>query len=217
MKLDDHLNCPLCAESKIEHFHSDKQRDYFLCSTCALVFVPPAQQLDLQQQKAVYDLHQNDVHDQGYRKFLSRFAIPLSARLLPGASGLDFGCGPGPALSLMLKEQGFPTAIYDPIYADYPEVLQSRYDFISCTEVVEHFTEPGLEFSRLFSMIKPQGILAIMTKRVIDRQAFAQWHYKIDPTHVCFFSDKTFLWLADRYRCRTEFIDKDVVILSRLS
>ncbi|MBE0435772.1 MAG: class I SAM-dependent methyltransferase, partial [Methylomicrobium sp.] len=181
------------------------------------VFVPPAQQLDLQQQKAVYDHHQNDVHDQGYRKFLSRLAIPLCARLLPGASGLDFGCGPGPALSLMLNEQGFPTAIYDPIYADYPEVLQDRYDFISCTEVAEHFTAPGLDFSRLFSMLKPKGILAIMTKRVIDRQAFAQWHYKIDPTHVCFFSDKTFLWLADRFRCQIEFIDRDVVILSRLN
>ena len=143
--------------------------------------------------------------------------MPLSARLLPGATGLDFGCGPGPTLSLMLTEQGFPTAIYDPIYANDPEVLQARYDFISCTEAAEHFTAPGLEFSRIFSMINSQGILAIMTKRVIDRQAFAQWHYKIDPTHVCFFSDETFLWLADRFRCRTEFIDRDVVILSRLN
>lgn len=214
MKTTDPLICPLCAESNIEPFHNDSKRNYFCCTVCRLVFVPPNQQLNLEQQKAVYDWHQNDVHDEGYRKFLSRLAIPLKARIKPGASGLDYGCGPGPALSVMLTEQGYPTAVYDPIYADFTDALQRQYDFISCSEVAEHFIEPGLEFRRLFSLLKPNGIIGVMTKRLIDRQAFSRWHYKNDPTHVCFFSDQTFIWLAECYRCRIEFIDKDVVILS---
>lgn len=217
MKPTDHLNCPLCDEATIEHFHSDAQRDYFRCPTCLLVFVPPSQQLDLLEQKAIYDYHQNDIFDKGYRKFLSRLSIPLSERLAPGAKGLDFGCGPGPALSAMLIEQGFPTAVYDPIYAKHPKTLEGQYDFISCTEVAEHFTDPGFEFSRLFSMLNPKGLLGIMTKRVTDKQSFANWHYKTDPTHVCFFSERTFVWLSERFRCRVEFIGRDVAILSRLN
>lgn len=177
--------------------------------------MPREQHLNWIEQKAIYDLHDNDPNNEGYRAFLSRLADPLRERLPAGASGLDYGCGPGPALSAMLSEQGFPTAVFDPIYAKYPEALQQRYDFICCSEVVEHFTEPGIEFDRLFSLLKPQGWLGIMTKRVIDREAFSRWHYKNDPTHVSFFSEPTFRWLAARYRCRLEFVGKDVAFLQR--
>jgi hypothetical protein len=55
-----------------------------------------------------------------------------------------------------------------------------------------------------------------MTKLVIDRDAFATWHYKNDPTHVCFFSVDTFHWLADLWRAKIEFIGNDVIILEKI-
>jgi hypothetical protein len=51
-----------------------------------------------------------------------------------------------------------------------------------------------------------------MTKRVIDVAAFSRWHYKNDPTHICFYSEATLKWLAAKYHLQMELIDKDVAI-----
>lgn len=204
--------CPLCLGLSIAEFYQDRVREYFRCRHCALVFVPQEQHLSAHAEKALYDLHENRIDDLGYRQFLSRLCNPLSARLSPRAHGLDFGCGPGPLLATMLAEQGFSVRIYDPFYANEPELLYQRYDFITCTEVVEHLRQPQPVFEQLFGLLKPDGLLGIMTKRVIDVQAFSRWHYKNDPTHICFYSEATLQWLADKYQRNLVLIDKDVVI-----
>lgn len=185
------------------------------CQQCALVFVPAAQFLSPVQEKAQYDLHQNHPADQGYRQFLSRLFIPLKDKLKPGAHGLDFGSGPGPTLSLMFEECGYPMNIYDPFYADNAFALQQQYEFITATETVEHLHHPESELDRLWSLLKPEGYLGIMTKLVINRDAFAGWHYKNDPTHVCFFSIETFEWLAEMWRAKVEFIGSDVILFEK--
>jgi SAM-dependent methyltransferase len=140
-------------------------------------------------------------------------SLPLLARLTPGSRGLDFGSGPGPALARMLTEAGHDVALYDPFYAPRRAVLTGRYDFITATEVVEHLHRPGPELDRLYRLLNPGGLLGIMTKRVIDRERFARWHYINDPTHVCFFSGATFDWLAARWQARLDFVDRDVIII----
>ncbi len=94
-------------------------------------------------------------------------------------------------------------------------LLQQQYDFIVASEVVEHLHYPRQELDRLWSCLKPNGLLGIMTKRVIDQEAFSRWHYKSDPTHVCFFSTETFRWLADHWRATLTFPDKDVVLFTK--
>jgi 2-polyprenyl-3-methyl-5-hydroxy-6-metoxy-1,4-benzoquinol methylase len=177
--------------------------------------VPPYQHLRPVEEKAIYDLHINDTDDPGYRKFLSRLMIPLQERLPSGARGIDYGCGPGPALAAMFAEQGFDMTVYDPIYARNPVELTQNYDFITCTEVTEHFANPSLEFERLFTLLNDHGWLGIMTKLVIDQEAFSQWHYKNDLTHICFFSKLTFQWLAEYYRCHLYFFGNDVILMNR--
>jgi 2-polyprenyl-3-methyl-5-hydroxy-6-metoxy-1,4-benzoquinol methylase len=206
--------CPLCAGTHFAHFHRDKRRDYLRCLDCLLVFVPDSQHLNLQQEKAIYDLHENHADDGGYRQFLSRLATPLLNRLESGSTGLDYGCGPGPLLAEMLKQAGHTVELYDPFYADHRHNLQKRYDFVTCTEVAEHFRQPQFEFQRLFTLLKPRGHLGLMTKLVIDAEAFAGWHYKNDQTHISFFSRPTLQWLAEQYRCEVEFIGRDVVIFA---
>ena len=115
----------------------------------------------------------------------------------------------------MFEEAGYDMAIYDIFYADDPMVLQKKYDFISCSEVVEHLFQPGDVIKSHFPMLMPGGVLGIMTKLVIDQDAFAGWHYITDPTHVCFFSKETFHWLADHNGCILDFFGKDVVILQK--
>lgn len=207
--------CPLCTAADIHHFHSDRRRDYSRCENCFLVFVDSRQHLPLAQEKAIYDLHQNAIDDPGYLEFLSRLAKPLLRRLPANSLGLDYGCGPGPALAELIKAEGHQVRIYDPFYADFPEHLHQDYHFIVCTEVVEHFREPKQEFDRLFGLLKPGGWLGIMTKLVIDAPAFAKWHYKNDQTHIAFYSQSTFNWLAQHYDCRMEFSASDTIILQR--
>lgn len=209
------MECPLCQHRAIDAYHSDGRRDYFQCRRCALVFVAPGQRLSPEAEKAEYDRHQNDPYDPGYRRFLSRLFEPLTARLPPPAQGLDFGCGPGPALGTMLSEAGYGVRLYDPFYAPGRGVLQGPFDFITCTEVVEHLFEPGLVLARLLEMLRPGGWLGIMTKLVIDRQAFARWHYKNDPTHVCFFSRETFDWWAAQAGVLHEYRGRDVILVRR--
>ncbi len=128
--------------------------------------------------------------------------------------GLDFGCGPGPALAHELERLGFFMNLYDLYYQPDTTPLNRQYDFVTCTEVIEHFNHPAKPVEQLFSLVKESGVLAIMTKLVIDQERFKSWHYKNDLTHVSFFSQQTFLWLADKYNCDVTFVDKDVIFFT---
>ncbi|WP_108650349.1 class I SAM-dependent methyltransferase [Dongshaea marina] len=207
--------CPLCGSLEYAHYFTDSRRDYWLCEHCGLVFVAPQQYLSEAQERAEYDLHQNSPDDAGYRRFLGRVFDPICARISAGARGLDFGCGPGPTLSLMFEEAGYPVALYDHFYYPQPSALQAKYDFITATEVVEHLHQPMQVIKMLVNCLKPGGVLGVMTKLVKDRQAFANWHYKNDLTHVCFFSQQTFRWLAGELELQLEFIGSDVILLSQ--
>lgn len=59
-------------------FLQRQKRAYFQCQQCFLVFADRTTLLTAEQEKAQYDLHQNQLDDQGYRKFLSRLASPCS-------------------------------------------------------------------------------------------------------------------------------------------
>ena len=209
--------CPLCHCEAVEHFHTDKRRDYLQCRRCALVFVPVDQLPSPAQERAEYDKHQNDADDEGYRRFLSRLCEPLVAQMPAGSSGLDFGCGPGPTLHLMLVEAGMNMAIYDPLYFPDEAALEQQYDFICATEVFEHLHQPGETIAMLLERLNNGGLLAVMTKRVLDREAFSRWHYKNDPTHVCFFAEHSFQWLADKHGLELDFPGPDTCLLKKRS
>ncbi len=208
-------NCPLCNSSQMSHFCTDRLRNYLRCDCCGLVFVPKQFHLGPEQEKAQYDLHENIANDSGYRQFLSRLTEPLLERLPPESLGLDFGCGPGPCLSVMLEEQGHGMALYDLFYANDPTLLESEYDFITATEVVEHLSQPLMELQRLWGLLKPGGYLGLMTKLVASAEKFAHWHYKNDPTHISFFSRQSFDYLGQQWGCSPVFIGADVIIFRK--
>lgn len=180
------------------------------------MLLDPSQLPTRAQERAHYDLHENEVSDPRYRKFLSRLAQPLLARLSPGSHGLDYGCGPGPALAAMLREAGHSVALYDPHYAADPGALEQRYDFITCSEVVEHFHRPGDEFERLVGLLRGGGWLAIMTAFRPTGRDFGSWHYRRDPTHVVFYQAATFQVLAGDHGLTCVLAEGDVALLRKV-
>ncbi len=142
---------------------------YHRCRACELVWLDAAEHLEPAREKAVYDGHDNQVDDPRYRQFLQRAFGEVLSRLPPPASGLDFGCGPGPALIAMGREAGYQMAGYDKFYADEPELLAQQYDFITSTEVIEHIATPRAVLDGLWGCLKPGGLLVLQTQRCWGR------------------------------------------------
>lgn len=229
------LTCRICKSNAVL-FYKDKKRPYFQCLVCQLVFVPAQFFLSPEDEKAVYDLHDNVSGDAGYEKFLSRAATPVLDYVTENegafqkgqvVKGLDFGCGPCPVLANMLSSSPHNIAVdpYDLYY--YPQNAhfldrKDYYFFVTATEVVEHLSDPLTVLQQLWNCLQLNGgILVIMTKRVEGTiEKFRNWHYIRDPTHITFFHAQTFKWLAEYFTaadviCTATFINADVVTLTK--
>ncbi|GAB4141784.1 MAG: class I SAM-dependent methyltransferase [Planctomycetaceae bacterium] len=177
--------------------------------------MPTKYHLSTVNEKSHYNFHENDPADMRYRQFLGRLFNPVTKRIATGSHGLDFGSGPGPTLSVMFEEEGHSVRIYDPFYADDLNVFNERYDFITASEVAEHLRQPNREFKRLWRCLRPGGILGVMTQFLTGDTPFATWYYITDPTHICFYSAKTFQWLAEFWQAELEFPSENVAIFSK--
>lgn len=196
---DINLLCSLCgtaAETKI----SLRDRNLFRCVHCGLVFADRASHLPREKAKARYLLHENNIQNQGYRDFLNRAVQIARPFLSAGSRGLDYGCGPEAALSKLLTAEGFLMSNYDLFFYDHP--LSPPYDFIFSTECFEHFAEPRQDIQKVLSLLRPGGILAIMTELWDNSTDFKRWHYASDPTHVSFYSQAALAYICEAFKIR---------------
>lgn len=208
--------CRLC-ESAAPLFASAFSGRYFRCPQCDLVFRHPGEFPDAATERAYYDTHENAIDDPGYRGFLARLTATLFPRLPHGARGLDFGCGPAPALVAMGREAGFDMQGYDPWFAPNARLLAERYDFVTCTETVEHFHAPLAGFAQLDGLLSRGSWLGVMTGwPPASQEAFERWHYHRDPTHVCFFGPRCLEWIAARFGWTFEFPAANVALFRKL-
>jgi SAM-dependent methyltransferase len=207
--------CPVCNAPEPEPFLHVDDREYWRCAACCARFLDPRHWPTREEERAEYLLHENDAGEPGYRRFLGKLAGPLLARLAPASSGLDYGCGPGPALAAMLREAGHAVALYDPFFHADARSLERTYDFITCTEAAEHFHAPAEEFARLDRLLRPGGVLALMTCFQTDDARFAGWHYRQDRTHVVFYREATLRHVAERQGWTCEIPVKDVALMRK--
>jgi hypothetical protein len=208
--------CRLCRTNNTSIFYVDDDSNlgkvFFLCNDCKLIFVSIKLLPKPEIEKNRYLSHNNDVEDLGYQTFLSKLWNPMEKRLTKGASGLDYGAGPGPALMQMMSESGYIVQMYDPFFAINEAALNKTYDFIVCTETAEHFHNPSKDFHQLDSMLKRNGFLGVMTSFTDKVQVFGDWYYRRDPTHVSFYSTYTMQWIAEKMNWKVDFIKDNVVI-----
>lgn len=191
--------CRLCENNSLFLCKNTGGQDFFLCSVCELVFLDPKHYLSREAEKERYLLHKNEEADLDYRAFLNRLWKPLSQKILPNSSGLDYGSGPNPVLSKMMHAEGHQISSYDPLFSNHLHFLKEKYAFVVCCETAEHFYSPREEFDRFQNLLRPGAWLGIQTQILDDRRKFKDWYYHRDPTHVVFYSVKTMQWIAGHY------------------
>ena len=153
-------------------FKNIKPKRYWKCGYCEAIFLDKEFYLSSNDEYKHYLTHNNDVNDPRYKQFLSNLMLPLIDRIKLNSIGLDYGCGPGPALSLMLREKGYQMFNYDPFFHPKKSNLLKKYDFISCSETVEHFHNPFYEFTRFNELLNNNGVIGIMTNFHSEKDIF---------------------------------------------
>ncbi|EGC34342.1 hypothetical protein DICPUDRAFT_153446 [Dictyostelium purpureum] len=243
------VNCPLCENDRKEEiieFSRRMNKLYYTCKQCGLVYLHPHYHVDNQKEKTRYEFHQNSPQDEKYKSFLQ----PCVDKLIPllrehnkdqkdnEIIGLDYGCGPGPTLSLMFKEKGFTLENYDPYFLENDKVKQAEkylensgnqdnnsdkiaqpFHFVTCTEAIEHFKAPILDLKKIIDgglISKNNGLLLIMTQLLLTDEQFENWHYPRDYTHICFFRPTTFNWISKKFNSNLLEMDekRGIIILS---
>ena len=207
------MKCIVCKSKSTETFKTRDNKEYWSCNNCSAKFLDQKHYISATEEKERYLEHNNRVDDKNYRDFLSRLSMPLREKLSPKCKGLDFGCGHGPALADMLRSDGFDVDLYDPFFFPNKGIFSKQYDFITSSETVEHFFDPFKEFDTLNNLLAPKGWLAIMTSFLTTGDAFEDWYYRRDPTHVVFYSERTFEIIASQRNWVCEVPKKDIVLM----
>lgn len=208
------MTCPLCGTPHCQALPplAKPHRQDWHCAVCDLRFLENTLHVNATAEKARYLQHHNHPEDTRYQAFLQPLCTGVAARLPPGAVGLDFGCGQTSTLTPMLQTCGFEITGYDPFFHPEKKALDATYDFIVASEVVEHFCAPAVAFGQLHRLLKPGGWLGLMTALVTPNLDFTTWHYRRDPTHVAFYSAKTFAWISGNFGLKLDEITPPRVI-----
>jgi hypothetical protein len=51
----------------------------------------------------------------------------------------------------------------------------------------------------MVSLIRPGGLLVVVTSLVQPGRDVSSWHYATDPTHVVFYSESTIRYISERW------------------
>lgn len=206
--------CPLCGTPS-NNGTNINNKTYLKCNNCTSMFLKENYRLNEKNEKERYLEHNNDITDKRYQKFVSSITDYIMDNYNLDSIGLDFGAGTGPVISSILIEKGFKINIYDPYFYYNESLLNQKYDYIVCCEVIEHFYNPKNEFLQLRNLLQNGGELICKTDLYDDSIIFDSWYYKNDPTHVFFYSKKTFEWIKQEISFNSVLIDGRLIILKK--
>lgn len=206
------MECLLCHSPKLEPLKVTQQQfgqsSYWHCRECDYRFLEPSQRLSREDEKIRYALHDSPIGDAKYFQYLEPL-LTLVKKSLPqesiNASNqvsriLDFGSGPNSVIQNHFQNQDCEISLYDSFFWPNENALQPHsFDVIVLSEVIEHLQNPDEELVRLKACLRPGGSLCISTQLYIEGRDFNSWGYRRDPTHIGFFSIKTFEWITHKY------------------
>ncbi|MDC1162201.1 class I SAM-dependent methyltransferase [Tenacibaculum sp.] len=204
--------CTLCDSPLINR----KDAYYYDCGTCKAIVKDETYYLVAHEEKARYEIHNNDVNDIRYQKFTSPITNYVIENFLPEHNGLDFGSGTGPVISSMLMKKEYNIVQYDPFFAPDKSVLNNKFNYIVSCEVFEHFYNPKKEIEKLTSLLQPNGMLLIMTMLYDDNFDFNMWYYRKDPTHVFIYRKETIEYIANKNKLELVVLSDRFIALKKL-
>jgi len=204
-------NCPLC-NSTATLFCDKPKHLFYKCNTCDGIFRPKHTFLTADAEKEHYEKHNNDVFDERYQAFVSPIVEAVLYDFTTEAKGLDFGSGTGPVIAKMLIDKGYQVQNYDLFFANESSLLNEKYDYVSCCEVMEHFYQPYKEFELLKRLLLPNGKLYCKTEVYNNQTPFENWYYKDDFTHVFIYQPKTLEWIKEEFSFSNLIIKEKLIV-----
>jgi len=214
--------CVVCNAVTEPLIHEKKSVLFHQCPICQLILRDKSDFFTPDEEKNRYTLHQNSIDDKGYRDYFLRFFEETQLLKLQSAvpqKGLDFGSGPIPVLAYVAKQTyNIEMDYYDPFFAPQRVYESKYYDFITCTEVIEHIPNPLETFALFREHLVIGGVVAIMTQlHKNDRDAFFSWFYIRDRSHVAFFSMKTMEYVAKKVGLEIDYTNnKNIITLKKM-
>lgn len=202
--------CTLC-QSETVYIDTIAKKEYFRCLNCHSIQMNPGNYVSYEEEKSIYEEHNNDVNDIRYQRFVSPIVENVLLNFNKSHLGLDFGAGTGPVITKMLNDEGYILEKYDPFFWNNEKVLKKKYDYIVCCEVIEHFHSPFKEFKLLKSLLNENGMLFLKTEIYNDNIVFKDWYYKNDSTHVFFYHEDSFKWIKDKLNFSSLKIDNRLI------
>ncbi|TDO59826.1 methyltransferase family protein [Kribbella sp. VKM Ac-2571] len=141
------------------------------------------------------------------------------AEFAPSGKVLEVGCGYGYFLQCALQagydaygidlsptavkwaSERLPNRVYCGSLEEVPEIQGQQYDVIFGSHLIEHLTEPGAFLERAAGLLRPGGLLVLVTPNIaslLSRASGRRWvSYKI-PEHVSYYDPRTITALLDR-------------------
>lgn len=206
------VECPLCSTThSAQTFKSADNRLFYQCENCFLIFADKSFLPSSEKEKQRYDLHHNSIDDVEYVNFLNQAIHPALNFINSSNIGLDYGCGKNAVLSKLLVKYHIYCDNYDAFY--FSELADKTYDFIFCTETAEHFFVPKNDFEKIVSNLKKGGYFILMTESWNLDIDFTSWYYARDYTHVSFYHQNTFNFIAQKFNLSIVFNDAKRVVI----
>ncbi|NOX15806.1 MAG: class I SAM-dependent methyltransferase [Epsilonproteobacteria bacterium] len=212
------MRCKVCDNTTKTLEDKAQKKIYHYCPNCQAIILDKSFIVDKNRENSQYNNHNNSFESSGYVKMFEDYLDYFWGDLKKHnkQNSLDFGSGPGPVLAQILQNRGINADIYDKFYQPNKIYENKKYNLITSTEVFEHLQNP-FEILTIFKKhLKKGGLIAIMTLfHDNNKENFLKWWYRRDPTHILFYTPKTFEVLAKM--CGLKILkhdDKRIIILT---
>ncbi len=201
------MNCLICGSNTREILAG--KIIYHKCNYCEFIFKDDKYIISKDEELCIYNRHNNSIDDIKYVAYFKKFIDNAIIPFFDKGFGLDFGSGPSPVFSMIMKrDYGFDMDIYDYFYQREKVYEGKKYDFITSTEVFEHLRNPIDYFELMKKHLKKNGYLCLMTLfHHNDDEKFVKWHYIRDKSHISFYSKKTIEVIAEMVSFEIVYFD----------
>jgi 2-polyprenyl-3-methyl-5-hydroxy-6-metoxy-1,4-benzoquinol methylase len=223
--------CILCGSDKLSIFYNTKNTDLLICSDCEFIFsdpMPDSKTLnelygksyficDSEEQMKYQDYHKEE---KGIRKSSEKRLGWISKYINPPGKLLDIGCAAGYFMDTAVNHGwevygtdiseyciNFAKGNFKEIRPFYGPLKKHKFDdnffdIITMWDVLEHLPDPLDEMKEVNRILKPGGILVIMTpniKSMIAKVTGKKWIlYQSPHIHLTYFSPDSSRLLIDK-------------------